>query len=184
MGKKLTIAGRRVHDIGYRYFLMEASLGHGIERFRAINKLNERQEVIAFVDGGERQLEDFLEFIKSNFPQDAEVDEIMSEDYAGYVPKIESFALVFNVGQSRKFIGVGKDVRKQIGISLEKQDSALNKMDSMLEKQAATIQTIKEEGEKTRDALKEHLAKDIARLYEEIDEIKATLARVVEKVGA
>lgn len=74
---------------------------------------------------------------------------------------------------------------------LEKQDTMLGKMDSllekqdrMLEKQDETISVIKEEGEKTRDALKEHLARDIARLYEEIDEIKATLARVVEKVGA
>lgn len=77
------------------------------------------------------------------------------------------------------------------GLMLEKQDKTIEAIKSvkedtsaMLEKQDETISVIKEEGEKTRDALKEHLAKDIARLYEEIDEIKATLARVVEKVGA
>ena len=57
-------------------------------------------------------------------------------------------------------------------------------MDSMFEKQDETIHTIKNEGKKTRDAFEEHLARDIARLYEEIKEIKATLARVVEKVEA
>jgi acylphosphatase len=67
---------------------------------------------------------------------------------------------------------------------LEKQDTMLEKMDTMIDKQDETISVIKDEGKKTRTTLKDHLTRDIARLYDEIDEIKATLARVVEKVGA
>ncbi len=40
---KLVVAGDKVYGIGYRYFLMEAALNHGIERFRAVNVLNHQQ---------------------------------------------------------------------------------------------------------------------------------------------
>jgi len=49
---------------------------------------------------------------------------------------------------------------------------------------SALTGVIEKEGEKTREVFKEHLGRDIEKLYSEINEIKATLSRVVEKVGA
>jgi len=48
---KITIAGKRVHDIGYRYYLMENALAFGIERFRAVNIVKDKQVVEVFVEG-------------------------------------------------------------------------------------------------------------------------------------
>jgi|GEM_PF-103887 acylphosphatase len=84
-----------------------------------------------------------------------------------------------------------KSVKEDTSAMLQKQDETIQTIKSvkedtsaMLNKQDETIRAIKEEGEKNREAFKDHLASDIARIYEEIDEIKATLARVLEKVGA
>ncbi len=144
---KLVIAGERVHGIGYRYFLMEAALNSGIEHFRAVNVLNHLQEVHVFVAGEKEQLQEFYEFVSTNFPVDASVKGVTRHDYRGYIPKIESFALVFNVGQMRTFIEVGRSLERKIDKSLEKQDlmlekqdAMLSKMDVMLEKQDAMLE--------------------------------------------
>ena len=108
---KVVIAGEEVHGIGYRYFLMEAALNSGIERFRAVNVLNHLQEVHVFVAGEKDQLQEFYDFVSTNFPADASVKEVTRHEYRGYIPKIDSFALVFNVGQMRTFIEVGKTWR-------------------------------------------------------------------------
>ncbi|RLI79408.1 hypothetical protein DRP05_03880 [Archaeoglobales archaeon] len=108
MGLKITISGEKVHDIGYHYYLMENALAFGIEKFRTINVKDEKQTVIVFVDGEDEAVKEFSEFVKTNYPPDAIVDEVKIEDYKGYVPKIETFASVFNVGQSRKFIEEAK----------------------------------------------------------------------------
>jgi acylphosphatase/predicted RNA-binding protein YlqC (UPF0109 family) len=84
-----------------------------------------------------------------------------------------------------------KSVKEDTSAMLKKQEETIEAIKSvkedtsaMLEKQDETIRVIKDEGEKNREAFKDHIANDIARIYEEIDEIKATLARVLEKVGA
>jgi len=140
MGKRITIAGRRVHDIGYRYFLMEAALSFGIEKMRAVNRFNHLQEVIAYIDGEEEQLQDFIEFSRASYPEGAEVEEVTWDHYSGHVPKIDSFALVFNIGQSRKFIEIGRGIDNKMDSMLEKQDSMLEKQDSMLEKQDSMLE--------------------------------------------
>lgn len=89
------------------------------------------------------------------------------------------------------------DIKRDTSAMLEKQDETieairsvkadtsamLKKQDEMLVKQDETIEVLKEEGKKNRRVVKDHLAQDIARIYEEIDGIKATLAKIMEKVG-
>ncbi len=179
MKRKITITGMRVHDIGYRYFLMENALAFGIEKFRAVNIEDEKQIVEVYVEGGGEAVNEFCKFAKSNFPPDAVVDEVRVEDYTGYIPKIEAFALVFNIGQSRKFIEYGKQV-------LGKQDKMLEKQDKMLEKQDETIKAVKEVGEKVDkvgekvDALRQDLK---AYLDERFRKIEMEIERIKEAVG-
>ncbi len=172
MKGKIRIIGSKVHDIGYRYFLMENALAFGIEGFRAVNIGDEKQIVEVYVEGGDEAVNEFCEFAKSNFPPDAVVDEVRVEDYTGYIPKIEAFALVFNIGQSRKFIEYGKQV--------------LGKQDKMLEKQDETIKAVKEVGEKVDkvgekvDALRQDLK---AYLDERFRKIEIEIERIKEAVG-
>jgi acylphosphatase len=66
---------------------------------------------------------------------------------------------------------------------LEKQDSALSKQDSMLDLQRKTIDTIKLEGEKTRDTISIHISNDLADLRQEIIHMKSILSKVMDKIG-
>ncbi len=82
------------------------------------------------------------------------------------------------------------DIKGDTSTMLEKQDETIETIKSvkgdtsaMFVKQEETIEVMKEEGEKNRRVIKDHLAQDIARIYEEIDGIKATLAKIMEKVG-
>ncbi|ADC64883.1 conserved hypothetical protein [Ferroglobus placidus DSM 10642] len=180
MKKKVRIIGSKVHDIGYRYFLMENALAFGIEKLRAVNvEEDDKQIVEVYVEGEDEAVNEFCKFAKSNFPPDAVVDEVKVEDYTGYVPKIEAFALVFNVGQSRKFIEYGKQV-------LSKQDKMLEKQDKMLEKQDETVKAVKEVGEKVDkvgekvDALRQDLK---AYLDERFRKLEMEVERIKEAVG-
>jgi len=179
MKKKIKIIGSKVHDIGYRYFLMENALAFGIEKFRAVNIEDEKQIMEVYVEGEDEAVNEFCKFAKSNFPADAVVNEVKVEDYTGYVPKIEAFALVFNIGQSRKFIEYGKQVLSKQDKMLEKQDKMLGKMDLMLEKQDETVKAVKEVGEKV-DALRQDLK---AYLDERFRKIEMEIERIKEAVG-
>ena len=151
-GKKITITGSKIFDIGYRYFLVEQALGFGIERFRAIN-LRSEGKLLVFVDGDEEALNEFIEFAKNNFPKDAQVDSVEIEDYKGYVPKIDQFLLLFNVQQSRKFIEIGKEVADKVDKVAEKVDKVAGKVDEVIEK----VDKVGEKVDQTRKDLGEKI---------------------------
>ena len=58
---KTKIKGNKVHDVGYRVFLLQKALELGIERFNAYNtKENGVQVLISFLDGDSDQISTFL----------------------------------------------------------------------------------------------------------------------------
>jgi acylphosphatase len=73
-------------------------------------------------------------------------------------------------------------LEKQDGV-LSRQDSMLEKQDSILDLQRKTIDTIKLEGEKTRDTISIHVSNDLADLRQEIIHMKSILSKVVDKIG-
>ncbi|HMB44213.1 MAG TPA: acylphosphatase [Candidatus Methanoperedens sp.] len=75
-----------------------------------------------------------------------------------------------------------KMVEKQDG-ALSRQDSMLEKQNSMLDLQRKTIDTIKLEGEKTRDTISIHVSNDLADLRQEIIHMKSNLSKVMDKIG-
>ncbi|MFP3945570.1 MAG: acylphosphatase [Archaeoglobaceae archaeon] len=139
MKAKIIIEGEKVQDIGYRYYLTEFALSSGIERFRAIDTEDGRY-VIAFVDGDSEVVNEYCQLIKSSYPQRAIVNRVKVEDYIGYVPKIESFALIFNMGQSGKFIESAHRAEDSIRDESQKTRDELGGI-------------IKDESQKTRDEL-------------------------------
>jgi len=78
--------GNKVHDVGYRVFLLRKALELGVERFNAYNtKDNGVQVLISFLDGDNDQILTFNDYIRNNKPENAEVSDTIFEDYAGYV---------------------------------------------------------------------------------------------------
>jgi len=181
--KEIVIKGK-VHDVGYRLFLLSEAERLFIEKFDARNVLVDgEQHLVVLVEGAEDKISRFVEFAKSSYPPDASVQSVEVRDYGGEVRSIDSFRQSFMVFQLTKIAQAGVGMLGKQDAMLEKQDTMLEKMDTMLEKQDAmlekqdamlekqdtmlekmdtmlekqdeTIKAIKEESEKTREVVKE-----------------------------
>jgi acylphosphatase len=177
---KITITGK-VHDVGYRPFLLDLADSLFIQRFDARNVIiNGKQAVIVLVDGKEDQVNQFIELVKSEKPENAIVEEIKVEEYKGFVRSIDSYRQSLMVNQLNKIVQVGLKM-------LEKQDLMLQKQDLMLQKQDETLKEIKEMKEELREGIKEIsskldktnelLERRFEKLEEEIERIKKALIK-------
>jgi len=69
MKLKVKIIGPKVHDVGYRYFLMSNAIDLGLKGFHARNRLSgETQEVIALVEGDEETIAEFGKLVETKKP--------------------------------------------------------------------------------------------------------------------
>jgi len=142
--KRIVIKGEVVQDIGYRLFLYESAEAMDISKFQARN-IEGGVEVL--IGGEDISVDKFVEFIREERPERAEVGEIEEEEYKGKIKPIERFAQSFMLAQMGKFVNIGmemlateKGIKKDTGMTLEKQDLTLEKQDSMLEKQDSMLE--------------------------------------------
>lgn len=202
--KKIIIKGK-VHDVGYRLFLLNEAESLFIENFDARNVVvDDEQRLVALIGGPEEKINGFTDFVQSNSPPDASVLAVEVEDYTEKVRSIESFRQSFMVSQTAKLVqaGVGMLGKQDMVLGkldmmlgnqgamlgnqnamLGNQDAMLEKQDRMLEKQDETINVIREESEKTREVIEGRLEEDVEWLKVEISEIKTSLDKVKAKVG-
>ncbi len=197
MRLKVKITGSKVHEVGYRVYLLRKALELGMERFNAYNtKENGMQVLNAFLEGNKDQITVFQEFANENKPEDAEVSDRVFEDYEGYVIGIADYMHLIQVEQLSKGIPAILSIDRKQDKMLEKQDKMLEKQDKMLEKQDLHIKItktgfadvkeeihkgfgeVKEEIHMLRDDFKELFMHEVSELRSEIVEIKATLARM------
>jgi len=195
--KKIIISGQKVHDVGYRPYLLGIAESMEIERFFVDNIFSgEKQVVYALINSSKENVDSFIEISSLKFPEQSIVEKVEVEDYKGNVMKIESFYRYLTAMQLSKIANYG-------GKMLDKQDKMLDKQDKMLDKQDFHIEvtrngfndikdeikemrsdmnvgfaSIKEEVHMQRDDFKEVFMKEVEGLHNEINEIKATLARM------
>ena len=138
--KEIVIKGK-VHDVGYRLFLLSEAERLFIEKFDARNVLVDgEQHLVVLVEGAEDKISRFVEFAKSSYPPDASVQSVEVRDYGGEVRSIDSFRQSFMVFQLTKIAQAGVGMLGKQDAMLEKQDTMLEKMDTMLEKQDAMLE--------------------------------------------
>jgi acylphosphatase len=95
MKQQAKITGPKVHDVGYRIFLMEAALDCRVMRISAYwREDNSSQTVICLVEGDEVGIAEFKKFIESHKPVQAEVSDITWKDYDDEVMRISEFAQI------------------------------------------------------------------------------------------
>jgi acylphosphatase len=112
MKLKVTITGPKVHDIGYRHFLMISALNLGLSGFHACNRTDGvEQEVIALAEGDEEAIADFRRFVETRKPERSEVSNIAFENYEGYVMRAGEYAQVCTALQLNKAIPVLLELR-------------------------------------------------------------------------
>ena len=112
MKLKVKITGSKVHDVGYRYFLMSNAIDLGLKGFHARNSMRgENQEVIALVEGDEEAVADFRNIVETKKPEHSEISEIAFEEFEGDVMRTGEYAQVCTALQLNKAIPVLLEIR-------------------------------------------------------------------------
>ena len=113
----------KVHDIGYRLFLMNSAEDLGIENFDAKNiKQDGKQCVKVLIESSEDNVNRFIDFAKDkeNRPEHANVDSVDIQDYTDEIKSFESFRTGFMAEQQYKFVNVGHGMLNEMkGVKTE-----------------------------------------------------------------
>ena len=193
--KKLIITGEKVHDIGYRPYLLGIAESMEIERFFAKNILIDEEQVVhVLVDSSEEKVKAFIDIVSSEYPENSEVETVEVEDLIGNVMKIESYYRYLTSMQLSKIATYG-------GKMLDKQDESLKMQSTMLDKQDESLKilnNINNDTSEIRTTLKTtemdirdarfsltHLIETKFREHDaDIAQIKISLAKVQEAIKA
>ena len=112
---KITIIGSRVHDVGYRVFLMKHAMNLALPGLSSYNwDENGQQEVIALVEGDEARIVAFRHLVEKNKPELAEVSKVTFEDYNGEVGRTSEVAMFCSFVQLDKAIPLLLDMRDDL----------------------------------------------------------------------
>jgi acylphosphatase len=105
MKLKIKITGPKVHDVGYRVFLLKNAMNLALPGLSTYNwEENGQQEVISLVEGDEARIAPFLQAIEKNKPELAEVSKVTSEPYDGDVGRTIEMAMLCSFVQLDKAI--------------------------------------------------------------------------------
>jgi acylphosphatase len=169
MKLKGKVLGTKVHDVGYRVFLLRKAMELGIERFSALNITeNGLQTVIFYTEASDDALMTFQSFVDQNHPEHAEVSDITFEDYSGYVMGILDYLHLFQAEQLSKGIPAILDIKDNTQKMLEKQDVMIGKLDD-------TRREIVGEIREMRGELRSYLDNRFIKIEYDIAEIKAKI---------
>ena len=183
MKTQAVITGSKLHDVGYRVFLLQKALDYGILRFNARNEVShEKQQVIVRAEGEPAMIEEFCSFIRSEAPPDAIISDISFQEYTGYVTSIVDYMHLIQVEQLSKGIPAIISIDKKQDRMLDKQDQMLGKQDQMLDKQDQMIQTLDHmetsitgEIKDLRTDLRSYLERKFSVMEQDIQQIKVKI---------
>lgn len=136
MKMQAVITGGKVHDVGYRVFLLQRGLGLGFQKFSARNRVQGgAEQVVVQYEGDSGQVDALNSIIREEHPPDANVSDIVFEQYEGYVISTIDYMHMIQIEQLAKGIPAILSIDKKQDKMLEKMDCMLEKQDNMLEKQ-------------------------------------------------
>jgi len=128
--KKIIIKGQKVHDVGYRPYLLGVAESMEIERFFAKNILvDEKQVVHVLVDSSEEKVKAFFDIVSSEYPDKSLVESVDVEYYIGNVTKIESYYRYLTAMQLSKIATYGGKMLDMQEKTLGMQEKTLKKLD-------------------------------------------------------
>ncbi len=183
MKLKAKITGSKVHEVGYRVFLLRKALELGVERFNAYNtKENGTQALVALLEGNKDQKNAFVDFVRSNKPENAEVGDITFEDFEGYVTSVGDYMHLVQVERLSKGIPAILSIDRKQDKMLEKQDSLLGKQDRMLENQDSILEKFDETKKDIVGEIRD-LRWDLKSYMEQrLVKIESDIAHIKEKI--
>jgi len=115
MKLKIKIVGTKVHDVGYRVFLLKHAMNLALPGLSTYNwEENGQQEVIALVEGDEARVTAFLQIVEKNKPEPAEVSKVTFEDCDDDVGRTSEVAMLCSFVQLDKVIPLLLDMRDDL----------------------------------------------------------------------
>ncbi len=161
---KVKIIGRKVHDVGYRPFLVAMADEFDLDGFGVRNiGADDQQAVLIKAEGDEESLQDFRAAIEKRLPEGADVSSVECEPFDGRVPSIERTAITNMNFQLAKGISV-----------LTRMDGALTRMDGTLTKVDGTLTKV--DGTLTR------MDGTLERMDSTLTKVDGTLTRMDKKM--
>ncbi|MCX9076259.1 MAG: acylphosphatase [Candidatus Methanoperedens sp.] len=184
---KIKITGSKVHDVGYRVFLVNKALSLGVNNFNAFNTyFDDTQTVITIIEANDEAIEEFKNYVTSFRPKEASTENISFEDYRNTVPPIERLMQSFQMEQW----GKGIPILLQISEKLDNNTSILKENTSILKENTSILKDFKNETNENFGRLTDIMTKHdvdaqerIAYLTTEISGIKERLSRLESAIG-
>ena len=185
---KVKIIGAKIHDVGYIPLLVQKGLEFGLTGLNVRNKMEGKKQVVqVLAEGEDEETEEFIDFIKNNYPENARVEKVEWEEYSNTVSRIESAMNLQLLEQMNKGIPAilnlnetGKEVKMELQKIGNKQDSMLEKQDSMLEKQDENTKVIREESQKIRGDLSSRLDRTNTLLESRFGKIEDEINKITK----
>lgn len=181
MKVRVLIRGK-VHDVGYRPFLLGIAESLEIERFFADNVyVDEKQAVEVLVEDEDEKVKAFVELVKKKKPENAEVESIDVEEYDGYVMKTESYYRYLTAMQLAKITTHGgKMLQKQdetIRVIREESENIRKELGVKIDSVGKKVEAVGEKVDLLRYDLREYMETHLKKIYAEIAEIKNALKK-------
>jgi acylphosphatase len=176
MKLKIKITGPKVHDVGYRVFLLKHAMNTALSGLSTYNWDEDgQQEVIALVEGDEARIKAFLKAVEKNKPELAEVSKVTSEPYDGEVGRTSEVAMFCSFVQLDKAIPLLLDMRDDI--------KAVRKSTDMIPQMSEDIKAIRKTTDTTLGEIK-GLRGDIQPSYGmSMQQVQADIRAIKERLG-
>jgi acylphosphatase len=155
MKLRITITGPRVHDVGYRYFLLGGAMGLRLPGFDASNLTDGKNQVVDIViDGKESPVEAFKEYAKTKKLSGAEVSSINISDYDGDVMRMAEYSQVLTAMQMLKAIPTMLEIRdstRRIAETTRRTEEKIGGIEEISRRTEEKIGGIEETSRKTEE---------------------------------
>ena len=160
------ITGEKVHDVGYRVFVLRKALELGIRGFNAYNDFDREQIIIVQVEGDNQAVQAFKSFAEKKAPEHALVSDRIFEDFDGYVMSISDYMHLIQVEQLNKGIPAIISIDKKQDLTINEIKEVSHKIDMGREEITGEIRCL-------RDDFRSHFDERLTRIEHELTAIKA-----------
>lgn len=134
MKTKIIISGPKVHDVGYRPFLISLADEFELDGIGVRNiEVEGKQAVRIKAEGEEECVQEFEEAVKTRRPNGAVVSAVESKPFDGRVPSIERMAITNMNTQLAKGINALESIDGKQDIMIGKQDEMISEIKAQRE---------------------------------------------------
>jgi len=173
---KITIAGERVQEVGYRLHLL--SLAKGLVGFEAENV--DQDKLVVYVEGDDIALTRFREAVEKSRPPLAKVSSIAFEPFDGFVLSISEYRQQLSLEQLVKIAQTGLEVRgdiKEMKGDIKEMKGDIKEMKGDIKEMKGDIKEMKGDIKEIKSNTEE-IKQDTKDIKADTAEIKGDLKRI------